>query len=179
MQILESDRLVLRPFTLDDDHFIVELLNTEAWIKYIGERNVKSNEEAREYLENGPLKSYELNGFGLSMVQRKMDNAPIGMCGLIKRDYLDHPDIGFAFLPNYTGQGYAFEITAKLVEHGLNQRRLGKIFAICLPSNQASINLLEKIGFVFVNDFISADTNEELCLYSISHLDEQTSQRDN
>ena len=97
--ILQTERLLLREFTEDDAAFIVELLNSPGWIQYIGDRNIKTEEQAREYLNNGPLKSYRQNGFGLYMVEKKDDHTPIGMCGIIKRDTLNNPDIGFAFLP--------------------------------------------------------------------------------
>src|SRR5215210_8708442 len=99
--ILETDRLRLRQFTLQDTSFIIELLNSPGWLKFIGDRNVKSEPQARNYLENGPLKSYQEYGYGLSMVERKTDNQAIGMCGILKRQTLEHPDIGFAFLPRF------------------------------------------------------------------------------
>ena len=171
MNILETERLILRRFTLDDTAFILELLNTEGWIKYIGEKNVKTIDQAREYLENGPLKSYRNNGFGLALVELKVDHVPIGMCGLISRNYLDHLDVGFAFLPNHTGHGYAFEIVKKTVEHAFVEFREEKVFAITLPRNYSSIKLLTKVGFQYNKNFITPDTNEELCLYSITRED--------
>jgi RimJ/RimL family protein N-acetyltransferase len=167
MEIIETERLFLRRFIPDDSEFILELLNTEGWIRYIGDRNVRTTEQAKSYLENGALKSYETNGFGLNLVQLKANNKPIGMCGLIKRDYFDHPDIGFAFLPDYTGKGYAYEIAERVINYGLNQIQLKKILAITLPENFPSIKLLKKLGFSYEKNFVSADTNEELSLYSI------------
>jgi len=168
MEAIESERLFLRPLTLEDDEFILQLLNTDGFIKYIGDRNVKTIEQAKNYLMNGPLKSYETNGFGLSLVELKTDRTPVGMCGLLKRDYLDHPDVGFAFLPTYTGKGYAYEIVKEIIHYGLDRFQIGKILAIVLPENSSSIKLLEKVGFRYEKNFISPDTNEELCLYSIS-----------
>ena len=168
MEILETERLLLRPLTLDDSDFILELLNTEGWIKYIGDRNIKTNEQARNYLENGPLKSYQTNGFGLSLVQLKTNNKSIGMCGLIKRDYLDHVDIGFAFLPDYTGMGYAYEVAKRTIQYAINELQKENILAITLPENSSSIKLLEKIGFKYDKNFITEDTREELSLYSIN-----------
>jgi len=168
MEILETERLLLRPLTLDDSDFILELLNTEGWIKYIGDRNIKTNEQARNYLENGPLKSYQTNGFGLSLVQLKTSNKSIGMCGLIKRDYLDHVDIGFAFLPDYTGMGYAYEVAKRTIQYAINELQKENILAITLPENSSSIKLLEKIGFKYDKNFITEDTREELSLYSIN-----------
>ena len=171
MNILETERLILRRFTLDDTAFIIELLNTEGWIKYIGEKNVRTTDQAREYLENGPLKSYRNNVFGLALVELKEDHVPIGMCGLIDREYLDHLDVGFALLPNHTGHGYGFEIVKKTVEHALGELKQEKLFAITLPQNYSSIKLLAKIGFIFDRNVISPDTNEELNLYSIDPED--------
>ena len=168
MNILETERLILRRFTLDDTEFIIELLNTEGWIKYIGEKNVKTTDQATAYLKNGPLKSYRNNGFGLALVELKADHVPIGMCGLINRDYLDHLDVGFAFLPKHTGQGYAFEIVKKTVEHALCELKQDKLFAITLPQNYSSIKLLTKIGFKYNKNFLTPDTSEDLCLYSIT-----------
>ena len=168
MNLLETERLILRRFTLDDTQFIIDLLNTEGWIKYIGEKNVKTTDHARTYLENGPLKSYRNNGFGLALVELKENHAPIGMCGLINREYLDHLDVGFAFLPNHTGHGYAFEIVKKTVEHALGELKQEILFAITLPLNRPSIKLLSKIGFKYDKNFITPDTDEELCLYSIT-----------
>ena len=165
---LETERLLLRPFTPDDSDFILELLNTEGWIKYIGDRNIKTNEQARDYLENGPLKSYQTHGFGLSLVQLKINNKSIGMCGLIKRDYLEHPDIGFAFLPGYTGMGYAYEVVKKTIQYAMNELQKENILAITLPENSSSIKLLKKIGFKYEKNFITNDTHEELSLYSIN-----------
>ena len=111
--ITESKRLVLRRFTVADSGFILRLLNAENWLKFIGDRHVRTTRQAEDYLLNGPVRSYEVNGFGLSLVALKADSTPVGMCGLLKRQELEHPDIGFAFLPEYTGKGYAFEIAEK------------------------------------------------------------------
>lgn len=166
--IIETERLVLRKFTLQDSEFILELLNTEGWIKYIGDRNVTTTDDARTYLENGPLQTYSNNLFGLRLVQLKTDNGPIGMCGLVKRNYLDHFDLGFALLPNYTGHGYGFEIATKVVEYAFDSLEEQKILAITLPANFSSISLLRKMGFAYDRNFIVPDTNEELSVYSIS-----------
>ncbi len=167
METIESDRILLRPLTLEDGEFILELLNTDGFIKYIGDRNVRTIEQAKTYILNGPLKSYETNGFGLSLAELKTDRTRVGMCGLLKRDYLDQADIGFAFLPRYTGKGYAYEIVKEIVRFGLQELRMEKILAIVLPENFSSVKLLEKAGFGYEKKFISPDTNEELSLYSI------------
>ena len=166
MKTIESERLFLRPLTLEDGEFILQLLNTDGFIKYIGDRNVRTIEQAKNYLLNGPLKSYETNGFGLSLVELKTDRTPVGMCGLLIRDYLDHPDIGFSFLPGHARKGYAYEIVKEIIHDELHRPQMKKILAIVLPGNSSSIRLLEKVGFRYEKNFISADTNEELCLYS-------------
>jgi RimJ/RimL family protein N-acetyltransferase len=167
METIESERLLLRPLTLEDGEFILQLLNSDGFIKYIGDRNVKTIGHANSYLLSGPLKSYETNGFGLSLVELKTGRTPIGMSGFLKRDYLDHPDIGFAFLPDYTGKGYAYEIVKEIIHYGLHRLQMERILAIVLPENSSSIKLLERVGFRYEENFISPDTNEELRLYSI------------
>ena len=165
-QILETDRLRLREFTLDDAPFIKVLVNTPGWLKYIGERNVQTEEQARGYLTRGPIKSYQENGFGLWMVELKENATPIGMCGLLRRDFLDHPDIGFAFLPDYHGKGYAYEAAQATLSFAKNQLGLATLCAITLPTNSHSIKLLEKIGMKYLHPVLSPLSHDELLLYS-------------
>src|SRR5678815_2385373 len=146
--ILQTHRLQLRQFNVDDWEFIIRLLNSDGWLKYIGDRNVKTKEQAENYLKKGPLKNYEQNGFGLSMVETR-NGKPVGMCGLIKRDYLEHPDIGFALLPEYSSMGYGFEIASALLVHARNDLSMTTILAITVPNNVKSIGLLEKMGLRF------------------------------
>jgi RimJ/RimL family protein N-acetyltransferase len=164
--ILETERLILREFTTDDADFIVQLVNSPGWLQYIGDRNIKTAEQAKDYLQNGPLKSYALNGFGLSMVELKENGKPIGMCGIIKRDYLECPDIGFAFLPEFTGQGLAFEIASATMEYSRSVLHLPTIQAITVPQNKPSIRLLEKIGMRHIKKFYPPEGKEELLLFS-------------
>ena len=164
--ILETARLVLREFTLDDTNFIIELVNTPGWIKFIGDRNIRTEEQAKLYLQNGPLKSYDQNGFGLSMVELKNEKIPIGMCGIIRRDNLANPDIGFAFLPEYTGKGFAFEIANATMKYAKDILKLPVIFAITVSHNSSSIKLLKKIGLKFIQPIHFPDNPEELMLYS-------------
>ncbi len=160
---IHTERLTLRPFTLDDTAFILELVNTPGWLQFIGDRHIHTPEQARQYLENGPLKSYEQHGFGLYRVSLKTDDTPIGMCGLLKRDTLPHPDIGFAFLPAHTGQGYAYEAATAVQAFAHNTLGISTLCAIVLPTNATSIRLLEKIGMVYVEPFWQNGT--ELRLY--------------
>lgn len=162
---IETARLQLRELTPEDAPFIVELVNTLGWLKYIGDRNIKNTEQAIQYLENGPLKSYRENGFGLWLVEWKEKKKAIGMCGLLKRDYLDYPDIGFAFLPDYHGNGFAHEAAEACLAYAKKQLKLTMICAITLPGNQNSIKLLEKIGLKYIHPILMPVNNEELLLY--------------
>ncbi|MBC5775307.1 GNAT family N-acetyltransferase [Pontibacter sp. KCTC 32443] len=164
--ILETDRLKLREFTPDDTEFILELLNSPGWLQYIGDRNIKTEEQAKNYLLNGPIKSYRENGYGLWLVEKKDDLKAIGMCGIINRDTLDNPDIGFAFLPEHNGKGYAFEVASATMAYAKEVLKLPTIAAITVPDNQRSIKLLEKIGLQYVKTFCLANSQEELLLYS-------------
>lgn len=159
--ILETKRLTLRQFTYEDAGFIVELVNTPGWLEFIGDRNIHSEEDAINYLQNGPIKSYRENGFGSSMVELK-DGTPIGMCGILKRDSLENPDIGFAFLPTHMGKGYAFEMAKATLDHATNQLKLKIICAITNPNNIRSIQLLEKIGLTPVKRIPSPTDGTEL-----------------
>lgn len=163
---LETERLTFRELTLADTAFIIELVNNPGWIKYIGDRNIKTEGQAITYLENGPIKSYYENGFGLSMVETKEDNRKIGLCGILKRDTLAHPDIGYALLPDFAGKGYAFEMAHAMLQYATGQLKLSTIFAITVPENERSIKILEKIGLSFVKRFHFTDSNQELLLYS-------------
>ncbi len=147
--LIETDRLLLRHFDLSDADFVLRLVNSTGWLAFIGDRNVHTLDDASAYLLNGPLKSYQENGFGLSLVALKNERTPIGMCGLVKRASLEHADIGFAFLPEFTGQGYAFEIAKATMAYAINELQLDSVLAITLPTNTASIRLLGKIGLHF------------------------------
>jgi RimJ/RimL family protein N-acetyltransferase len=162
---LETERLIIRKFDLEDAGFIVALLNSPGWLEYIGDRQVRNEDEARAYLSNGPIQSYQTNGFGLSMVMLKEGNIPIGACGLLKREYLEHPDIGFAFLPAYTGQGYGFESADAVMNYAKNDLKLSRLFAFTIPQNKPSIKLLEKMGFQFDKKFMIPGEEEELLLF--------------
>ena len=164
--ILETERLRLREFSVDDTDFIIELLNSPGWIQFIGDRNVKTKEQATGYLLNGPLKSYATHGFGLWLVEKRTDLTPLGMCGIIKRDNLDTPDIGFAFLPQYSGQGYALEVASATLSYAKEKLGIQKIAAITMAGNTRSIRLIEKIGLRHVKAFCFPNTETELQLYS-------------
>lgn len=163
MSILQTNRLLIQEFTLEETDFILRLLNTEGWLKYIGDKNIRTIEEARAYLQNSLLQLYATLGFGLWCVRLKENNTPIGVCGLIKRDTLEHTDIGFAFLPEYEQQGYAFEAAQATVAYAFQSLHLPKLLAIVKANNTRSIHLLTKIGLQFEQKIVIKD--EELCLF--------------
>lgn len=146
--ILETGRLVLREFNLDDAPFILKLVNSPSWLEFIGDRNIHTIEDAKNYLISGPMDSYKKNGFGLSAVLLK-DNTLIGMCGLVNRETLDDIDIGFALLPEYFGKGYAYEIAAATMHHAEGVLNIDKVVAITDADNASSIKLLNKLGLQF------------------------------
>jgi RimJ/RimL family protein N-acetyltransferase len=169
MNIFETDRLRVREFTPDDAAFILALVNSPGWIKFIGDRNIKTIDQAKTYLKNGPIKSYHDNGFGLWLVETKDTITPLGMCGILKRETLDHPDLGFAFLPEYIGKGYGFEAATATVAFANEKLKLPTLAAITVPFNQKSIRLLEKVGMKFSKRMCLANNPEELLLYQLSY----------
>lgn len=146
---IETARLTLRRLTEDDAEFILGLLNEPSFLQFIGDRGVRTVEDARAYIQKGPVASYERHGFGLLLVTRNQDGAPIGMCGLLKRDALDDVDVGFAFRPAYWSQGYAFEAASAVIAHGNTALGLRRVAAITQPDNAGSIRVLEKLGLRF------------------------------
>lgn len=150
MIIAETERLRLRTITLDeaDVAFHLALLNDPAFIEHIGDRGVRTMEESRHYITDGPVAMHERHGHSMYMVELKDNGTRIGMCGLIKRDFLEDVDIGYAFMPEYRGRGYALEAARATVEHA---RALGirRLAGITSPTNMASIELLQKLGLRF------------------------------
>jgi RimJ/RimL family protein N-acetyltransferase len=165
-KILETPRLLLNEFTEDDASFIVELLNSPDWLQYIGDRNVRTTEDARRFINEKYIDSYKKNGFGLYAVVLKENNITIGMCGLIKRDSLEDIDIGFAFLPEYISKGYGFESAVEVLKYGKEILNLKRIVAITIKSNNKSVNLLKKIGMKFEKSFFMEGDSEELLLFT-------------
>ncbi len=146
--ILETPRLVLRKFTHDDDAFVLRLVNEPSWLRFIGDRGVRTLDDARRYLDDGPRKSYARNGFGLWAVLARQRSEPVGMCGLIRRDTLPDVDLGFAFLPGAWGRGFARESAAAVLDHARDVLALRRVLAITDPENGPSIRVLERVGML-------------------------------
>lgn len=170
-KILETERLILREFTLEDDSFIFELLNTDEWKKYIGDRGIKNLHDAQTYISDKLISSYIKNGFGFYMVELKNENIPIGMCGLAKREALDHVDVGYALLPAYFKKGYAFEAASATVEYAKNNLGLKRILAITIEAHADSIKLLGKLNFKFEKKMFMPDDPEELMIFGINFVE--------
>lgn len=164
--LYQTQRLSIRRFTLEDARFIVQLLNQDSFIRYIADKNVRTLDDAIQYLTQGPLKSYAQHGFGLNLVALKESNQPIGMCGLIKRPELDKPDIGYALLDDYCGHGYGFEAANIVLEQGMKAHQIGTVQAITLPDNAASNGLLIKLGFELIDQIALYDSLNNLYQYS-------------
>ncbi len=163
MNIIETPRVILTEQTEDDASFIFELMNSPAWLKYIGDRNIRSVEDARTYIADGAIKSYKQSGFGFYLVKLKESLVPIGISGLVKRDTLEHPDIGFAFLPEYEGEGYGYESASAVMKYAREVLNIDTILAITSKDNVSSIKLLEKLGLT-LKQFLTLG-NEELMLF--------------
>jgi len=166
---LETDRLFLLPTSEEDASFIMELVNTPKWLKYIGDRNIKSIEDARNYIREKMLPQEERLGFGNFTVVRKTDQQRLGTCGLYDREGLEGFDIGFAFLPEFEGRGYAFEAADELLKVALSKFALKEISAITTKENVASQKLLEKLGLIFIKMTTIPNDSEELMLYKIKN----------
>jgi RimJ/RimL family protein N-acetyltransferase len=149
LYVLVTDRLILRRLSTDDAAFILELVNDPGWLRFIGDRGVRTLDDARQYILSGPVDMYERLGFGLYAVELKDSGALMGMCGLIKRATLPDVDLGFAFLPRFAGQGYASEAAAGVLSYAHQALGLARVLAITSPDNERSIKLLERIGFRF------------------------------
>lgn len=159
--VCETERLNIRHFQLSDANFIIELLNQESFIRHIGDKGVRSIADAEYYLKNGPLASYQLYGFGLNLVELKATGVPIGMCGILKRDELEVPDLGYAFMPDYCKQGLATEAAASVLERGMKEFQLTAVLAVTLPDNLGSNALLQRLGFQFTEliELYGSDNN--------------------
>lgn len=167
MQILQTARLALREMVDADAPFVLELLTDPAFLKYIGDRGVRTLDEARRYVLTGPQAMYAKFGIGLWVVEQRSDGAAVGICGLLRRDTLPEPDVGYAFLPAYRGLGYAAEAARACCEFGFAERGMRRVLAIVTPANEASIRVLEKIGFRFEDRRRLAPNDAEVNVYAL------------
>ena len=166
MIVTETERSILRELKISDAPFILALLNEPSFLRYIGDKKVRTIQDAEQYILNGPVASYERQGFGLCAVELKESHTPIGICGLLKRDELPDPDIGFAFLPDFWNQGFAFESAAAVLQDARERLNLHRILAITNQDNEPSIKLLQKLGFHIERVIKMSSDSAELFLLS-------------
>lgn len=170
IQELYSDRLKLCKLESFEAPFILKLLNDADFIKHIGDKDIKTLERASQYILKENFESYQRLGFGMFSV-RLLNGGPssvsIGLCGLVKRSYLDNPDLGYAFLPEFRGQGYAREAAKAVIDFARRDLKLKKLHAIVSPENASSLALLEKIGFVLEGKVLPPGEKESVVLFQL------------
>jgi len=165
--ITTSDRLVLREVTPEDASFMNDLLNSPGFLRYIGDRGVRSDEDASKFIEEKYRAAYTQHGYGLWVVEIG-DGTPVGICGFVKRDHFECPDLGFAFLPEHSRKGYGYEAAGAAMAYGRETLHFEKVLAITTPDNTASIGLLEKLGFKF-ESLVDTPTGEMVRLFSFNY----------
>ena len=149
MNVIETERLDLREMSEADAGVVLEILNYPGFIRFVGDRGVRTLEDAARYIDERFAESYRQNGFGLWLVETKGEKVPVGICGLVKRDSLPGVDIGYAFLPPFRSKGYAFESGSAVLRHARDALGLERLYAIVNPDNAVSIRVLEKLGMKF------------------------------
>jgi RimJ/RimL family protein N-acetyltransferase len=166
VNVLETERLNLRQIAAGDAEFILELLNEPSFLRNIGDKGVRTVDDARQYIADGPVESYERLGFGLWLVELKDSKVPIGICGLVKRDALTDVDIGYAFLPRFWSMGYAYESASAVKSYAMNVLGLKRLLAITSQENAGSIKVLEKIGLKFDRMIRLSEGEPEIKLFA-------------
>ena len=171
MKILETSRLLLEQATLADADFIFKLLNSPNWIEFIGDRGIKTQKDAEAYIEKSLINAYEKYGYGLYKMSLKEESIPVGLCGFVKRDYLDHADIGFAILPDYdfvalSGKGFTYEAAKATLEYGRNHLNVEPVLAITTEGNIKSQKLLLKLGLSAIGTISPNKDETEFLLFS-------------
>lgn len=164
---LHTERLTLRHFTLDDAAVVLELLNEPLFKKFIGDKGVRTLDDARSYLQKGPLKSYISHGYGVYLTLDTVEKLPVGMCGLFKRDNLEQPDLGFAFFANSCGKGFAVESARAVIDYARETLALPAVCAFANPDNIRSTSLLDKLGFLYKHPYRVPDGDVDLSYYEL------------
>lgn len=165
MIILETKRLILRLLADSDQHMILQLLNEPAFIENIGDKKVRNLGDASHYIATGPLTMQESSGFSLYCCQLKSNSEPIGISGLIKREGIEHPEVGFAFLNQYCKKGYGFESANAVIKYAKSALKINTLQAICNPDNVASAGLLTKLGFHFKKQILHDVSEQKINLF--------------
>ena len=165
---VDTERLRLRSLTLDDSELMLAVWNDPAFVRFVGDRGIRTTEEARDAMQKGALHLYEEFGYGPYRVSLRDCDTAVGICGLFRRDGLDEPDIGYATLPEYCGRGYAHEACRAVVDHARTGLAIDRLIAIISPNNDASIGLIRKLGFEFERMHTMPGDDDEVCIYGKS-----------
>lgn len=163
--VIDTPRLNLRELGIHDAPFILELLNDDGFLRFIGDKGVRTLADARDYILKGPLDSYRRHGFGLYLASLRLDGTPIGVCGLVKRDTLPDVDVGFAFLERHCSKGYASEAAKAILEYGREALGLNRIVAITALENHGSMAVLVKAGLRLERTIKLVEGGPELNLF--------------
>jgi RimJ/RimL family protein N-acetyltransferase len=166
VNVLETERLSLRWLAVDDACFVHELMNDPGWIRFIGDRGIGSVDDARRYIDERILAQCVRLGYGLNRVALLQSDTPVGICGLVKRDWLDDADLGYAFLPRFRGLGCATEAAAAVLTHARDVLGLPRVAAIVSPDNRDSIRVLERVGMIFERRVTPPGEAGEVCVYA-------------
>jgi ribosomal-protein-alanine N-acetyltransferase len=166
MNVARTERLVLARLEPRDAGFLLELLNDPDFVRFVGDRGLRTRRDARAYLRTGALASYERHGFGHYRVELAAGGEPVGICGLARRDWLDAPDLGFAFLPAHRGRGYAVEAATAVLEEARDRHGLARVLAIALAENHASVRVLARLGFRVTGSVRAPGEDAELTLFA-------------
>ena len=161
MKKITTNRLIIREADISDAAFIFRLLNNPTWIEHIGDRNIKTLEDAEKYIQNALISSYKNNGHGMYLILEKETQKPMGLCGFLKREDLEFVDIGFAILPEFAGKGYTYEAAKEIIERS----EFKSFYGITSEENIASQKLLTKLGLKFVKKFQFGNYEDESLLY--------------
>ena len=167
LKIFDTDRLTIRELNTEDAAFILQLVNEPAWLRFIGDRGIRTLDSARDYVVKGPMEMYARLGFGLWLVELQEGMLPIGICGLIKREVLADVDLGFAFLSRHQRKGYAYEAAGATMDHAKQVLGITKLAAITTPDNESSRRLLEKLGFCFERMLRLSDSAPEVEMHTV------------
>lgn len=180
--IAENQKLILRKVYLSDAPFILNLTNQKGWLTFIGDRNISDIKDAENYIKEGPWQSYQQYGFGLYLIGNKQTQQALGLCGLLKRPYLDAPDIGFAISDEFQRQGLAYEASCLLLDNlsliastSPLLENCSRIYASARQSNKASVRLLEKLGFKKHSHLVLESDFKDLLLFERMFSSENSS----
>jgi len=162
---LDTERLTIRRLTLDDAELMLAIWTDPAFVRNVADRGVRTLQQAREQLRESALGLYETYGYGPYRVALKSDDRPVGICGVFRRDGLDEPDIGYALLPEFYGQGYMIEAASRVLDHARDDLGIARLVAIVQPGNEPSVRLLGKLGLEFERIMRLPGDDQDLALY--------------